>query len=41
MVGIPSDYILLYDQENDIINEWVQENYPEQYGNSVIVNWNK
>lgn len=34
---ISSKYIFIYDQDNKIINSWVQANYPEQYGNEVII----
>lgn len=34
------EYILLYDNDNPIIQEWVNEHYPEQEGKSVIVNMN-
>ena len=30
-------YMFLYDSENEIIQEWVKENYPEQEGNRVII----
>lgn len=35
--AIEYDYILLYDNENEIINDWVAKNYPEQTGQDVIV----
>ena len=35
--SIDSRYIFLYDQENEIVNTWVRNNYPEQVGNKVIV----
>ena len=41
MDSIDTDYILVYDQENEVINTWIRENYPEQYGNCAIVNWKK
>ena len=31
------DYMFIYDDKNEIVDEWVKENYPDQYGNSVIV----
>lgn len=34
---ITEEYIFVYDQENPIVTEWIQNNYPEQYGNQVIV----
>lgn len=34
---ITSRYLFVCDQNNEIINEWVEENYPEQLGNEVIV----
>ena len=30
-------YMFLYDSENEMIQEWVKENYPEQAGNQVII----
>lgn len=30
------DYVILYDSENEIIQKWVSENYPEQAGQDVI-----
>ena len=35
--GITSKYIFVYDQNNEIINNWIKENYPEQFGNEVII----
>ena len=32
-------YIFVYDRDNEIIDDWIMENYPEQYGNEVIVQW--
>lgn len=32
-------YIFVYDKDNEYINDWIMENYPEQYGNDVIVQW--
>lgn len=37
MDRISSKYILLYDSDNFIANKWVRDNYPEQFGNCVIV----
>lgn len=37
MNSINSKYIIIYDDENEIIQEWVKENYPEHYGEKVIV----
>ena len=34
---ITSKYIFVYDQDNEIINNWIEENYPEQLGNEVII----
>lgn len=34
---ISSDYIFVYDQENEIINEWIKEKFPAQYGKKVIM----
>ena len=31
-----SDYIFVMDSENTILNSWILENYPNQYGNTVI-----
>lgn len=31
------EYILCYDDDNPVIQEWVSENYPEQQGKKVIV----
>ena len=35
--GIKAKYIFVYDKENDTINTWIKEKYPEQFGNDVIV----
>ena len=35
---IRSQYILVYDENNEMIEEWVSRNYPDQAGNSVIIN---
>ena len=34
---ISQAYIFNYDQDNDIIQNWIQETYPEQVGNEVII----
>lgn len=34
---INTQYILVYDQENVIIDDWVKQHYPNQYGNRVII----
>ena len=34
---ISSKYILVYDKDNEIINSWISETYPEQIGNEVII----
>lgn len=39
--NIDSKYIFVYDQENKVVQKWIQNNYPEQYGNSVIVRENE
>ena len=36
MENISSEYIFVNDYSNQIINDWIKENYPEQYGNAVI-----
>ena len=33
------EYILVYDYENKIIKDWIMKNFPEQYGNEVIIQW--
>ena len=35
--SVSSKYILVYDKENEIINTWIREMYPEQEGNDVII----
>lgn len=35
--GISSKYIFVYDQDNEIIKNWIAEKYPEQQGNEVII----
>lgn len=37
MDHIDSRYIFVYDQKNEVANEWIEKNYPDQYGNKVIV----
>lgn len=34
---ITSKYIFVYDQDNEIIKNWIAANYPEQAGNEVII----
>ena len=34
---ISAKYIFIYDKENTIMNEWIRKNYPDQYGNEVII----
>ena len=34
--SISSDYILVYDRDNELINDWITEHYPNQVGKSVI-----
>ena len=34
--SIHSQYIFVYDRDNEIINAWIKDNYPEVYGNEVI-----
>lgn len=34
---ISSKYILVYDKDNEIINTWINDTYPEQLGNDVII----
>ena len=31
------DYIIMIDYENENLNQWIQNHYPEQYGKEVIV----
>ena len=35
--GIEEKYILIYDRDNEDIQNWVRDTYPEQVGNEVIV----
>ena len=35
---IEAGYIIVYGQDNKIINQWVMDNFPDQYGNDVIIN---
>lgn len=37
--AIGERYIFVYDRDNEVVNAWIIENYPEQYGNDVIVQW--
>lgn len=37
MDAIASKYIFLYDYENEIVSSWIKANYPDQFGNKVIV----
>ena len=30
-------YLFVYDQSNQIVNDWIKANYPDQLGNNVIV----
>lgn len=30
-------YIIMIDYQDELVNQWIRENYPDQYGNSVIV----
>ena len=34
---INANYIIVLDQENPTINQWIRDNYPEQAGNAVII----
>lgn len=34
---IHSKYIFIYDKDNEIINGWIEANYPDQLGNEVII----
>jgi hypothetical protein len=38
MNQIDSRYILVYDYQNEMIQEWIKQHFPDQVGNSVIVN---
>ena len=29
--------MFVYDSENELIEEWAEENYPDQAGNDVII----
>ena len=35
--SIRNKYIFIYDRNNDTIDKWLKEKYPDQYGNNVIV----
>ena len=30
-------YLIMFDYDDEEMNQWIQENYPEQYGNTVII----
>ncbi|HJD22609.1 MAG TPA: hypothetical protein H9694_00510 [Firmicutes bacterium] len=34
---IDTHYIIVFDQDNAVANEWIRANYPDQYGSDVIV----
>lgn len=34
---IQSDYIFIYDEDNEIVENWILKNYPEQAGEKVII----
>lgn len=34
---INARYVFIYDENNEKINSWVRNNYPDQYGNEVII----
>ena len=34
---ISSKYIFVYDKDNEVINTWISETYPDQTGNEVII----
>ena len=34
---IQSDYIFVYDEDNEIVKNWILKNYPEQTGEKVII----
>lgn len=35
--NVTAKYIFVYDQGNEITNEWIKNYYPDQYGNDVIM----
>ena len=37
LYGTDAKYILVFDSENTVIQDWIRDNYPEQAGNTVIV----
>ncbi len=39
MDDVTEEYILIYDDKNEIIQKWVRDHYPEQTGNRVIRRW--
>ena len=39
MDEITDEFIFIYDENNEIIQEWVRNHYPEQVGNTVIRRW--
>ena len=41
MDNITAKYVFLYDQNNEIVNAWVKNHYPDQYGNDVIIQGEK
>ena len=34
---ISQKYVFIYDQDNEIIQDWIQKVYPDQVGNEVII----
>ena len=34
---ISQKYVFVYDQNNEIIQDWIQKVYPDQVGNEVII----
>lgn len=39
MDKVTEEFIFIYDDNNEIIQEWVRNHYPEQIGNAVIRRW--
>ena len=37
---ISSKYILVYQNDSQVVDEWIKENFPDQYGNPVIIREN-
>ncbi len=37
MDGISSKYIFVYDHDNEAVEQWIRNRFPEQYGNRVII----